>query len=170
MVSDSGATAAASSSTVVAAVIALRRWKGVRVSTAIRSVSEMTPITRPDASTTGRWRTPRSSMSSSASAPVTSSAMVVAGAVITCDTGVSAGTPAATTRSRRSRSVTMPNPSPRSTSTDDELASTMRRAASCTVAAGAAITGSPRSRRLTGRRAGSTTAIASGSRSRCSIS
>ncbi len=60
---------------------------------------------------------PWSSISSSASVPGRSAATVHAGALITSDSGVSGPAPAATTRVRMSRSVTMPSVSPRSTTT-----------------------------------------------------
>ena len=52
------------------------------------------------------------------------------------DTGVSGGTLAATTRLRKSESVTMPSRSPRSTSRQLVPASTINRAASRSVGVG----------------------------------
>ena len=85
----------------------------MRASAAARSASSTTPRTRPVAETTGRWRIPRSSMSSSASAPVRSADTVTAGAVMAAATGSSADMPSAITRVRRSRSVRIPSPSRR---------------------------------------------------------
>ena len=72
----SRAAAAATCSTVAARASAARSWKELRVTTAIRSASSTTPSTRPVGETTGRWRIPRSSMSSSASPPDTSAGTV----------------------------------------------------------------------------------------------
>ena len=79
---------------------------------------------------------PWSSISSSASVPERSGATVHAGALITSEIGVSGPAPSATTRVRRSRSVTMPSRSPRSTSTQVAPGSTIRRAASWTPVSG----------------------------------
>ena len=81
---------------------------------------------------------PWSSISSSASVPVRSAATVQAGALITSHSGVSGPAPAATTRVRMSRSVTIPRPSPRSTTTQVTPASAIPRAASCTLVSGRA--------------------------------
>ncbi len=86
--------------------------------------------------------------------PVRSAATVQAGALITSDSGVSGLAPAATTRVLMSRSVTMPSRSPRSTTVQVTPASTMRRAASCTVVAGGQISGAARTSSRTRRPAG----------------
>jgi hypothetical protein len=64
---------------------------------------------------------------------VRSAATVQAGALITSASGVSDPAPAATTLVRMSRSVTMPNRSPRSTTAQVTPASTIPRAASWTL-------------------------------------
>ena len=103
---------------VLARAIAARRWNELRVATATRSESSTTPITLPVGERTGKWRIPRSSMSSSTSLPMRSAATVYAGALITCAIGPPRSAPAATTRVRRSRSVMIPSvPSPTSTTT-----------------------------------------------------
>ena len=79
---------------------------------------------------------PLSSISSSASVLVRSADTVHAGAVITSDSGVFGSAPAATTRVRMSRSVTIPRRSPSSTTTQVAPASAMRRAASRTLVSG----------------------------------
>ena len=63
------AAASTRSASVAARAIAARRWNELRVATATRSESSTTPITSPVAETTGKWRIPRSSMSSSTSPP-----------------------------------------------------------------------------------------------------
>ena len=70
------AQAAATSSTVFARAIDERRWNELRVATATRSESSTTPTTRPVAERTGKWRIPRSSMSSSTSLPMRSAVTV----------------------------------------------------------------------------------------------
>ena len=147
------ATAAASGLRAISA----RSRNGARRSLAIRSTSSSTPIRRRPASSTGRWRTPWSSISSRASVPVRSPATVQAGALITSDSGVSGAEPAATTRSLMSRSVTMPSWSPRSTTAQVTPASTIRRAASWTVVAGSQTSGAARISSRTGRPAGDST-------------
>ena len=81
-------------------------------------MSSTTPSTWPVGDSTGQWRRPRSNISSSTAPAGRSAAVVNAGADITWLTGASAEIPAATTFTRRSRSVTIPQPrSPRSTTT-----------------------------------------------------
>ena len=70
------AQAAATSAAVAARAIAWRRWNELRVATATRSESSTTPTTRPSGASTGKWRIPRSSMSSSTSLPMRSAVTV----------------------------------------------------------------------------------------------
>ncbi len=96
-------------------------------------------MTWPVADSTGKCRTPRSSMSSSTSEPSWSAVAVYAGADITSRKGVSPSSPAATTRLRRSRSVTMPSvPSASGTTIAVEPAVVAWRAASRTGVSGRA--------------------------------
>ena len=143
--------------------ISRRNRNGVRRSIATRSVSATIPITLRRVSSTGRWRSPRSSISSSTSVPVVSADTVCAGTVMIAETGVSGGTAAATTRLRKSESVTMPRRSPRSTSSELEPAATISRAASRSDASGETITAGRRTSSPTGRRAGSSIAASSSS-------
>ena len=114
-----------------ASAIARRSMIGVWVSFASRSTSVATPISSPPLETTGTCRMPRSIISSISSSPVCSGRTVTTGVVITSPTGVSTGRPAATTRERRSRSVTIPNsPCPASTRIELTPCSSIRAAAS----------------------------------------
>ena len=137
-ITESGSSAAASAISFASPLraIAARSRNGARRSFAIRSTSSSTPSSRLPAVSTGRCRIPWSSISSSASVAVRSAATVQAGAVITSDSGVSGPAPAATTRVRMSRSVTIPRPSFSSTTTQVAPASAIWRAASCTLVAG----------------------------------
>ena len=135
-VSGSAAAASATSPGSAPRAIEARSRNGARRSFAIRSTSSSTPSSRLPAVSTGRCLIPRSSISSSASVPVRSADTVQAGAVITSDSGVPGPAPAATTRVRMSRSVTIPSRSPRSTTTQVAPASAMRRAASWTLISG----------------------------------
>ena len=94
----SSPAAATRSSTVCARVIRRRRKNDERVWTATRSMSSTTPSTSPDPVTTGKWRKPRSSMSSSTSPPSRSGGHVYAGDDIAAVTGSSPVRPAAMTR------------------------------------------------------------------------
>ena len=78
-----------------------------------------------------------------------------AGAVITVLTGSSTDTPAATTRERRSRSVTIPSEPRSATTTEVAPASFISRAASRIVVSGSTTTGSARISESTGWCAGS---------------
>ena len=125
-----------------ASAIARRSMSGVCVSLARRSMSVATPMSSPALETTGTWRMPRSIISSISSSPVCSGRAVITGAVITSPTGVSSGRPAATTRERRSRSVTIPSsPSPRSTRIALTPRSSIRAAASRSDTSGSHTTG-----------------------------
>ena len=132
--------------------MARRRKNEELRSTARRSWSSTMPRTRPFADTTGKCRIPRSSISISTSLPERSLGIVNAGAVMTADTGASPGRSPATTRERRSLSVTIPTESSRSTMRAVAPASVIRRAASRIGVAGAQITGSLRMVALTGSR------------------
>ena len=103
----SSAVAAATAATSRLRAKPARRRNRARRSLAIRSTSSSTPISRLPGSSTGRWRTPWSSISSSASVPVRSPAMVPPAR----SSPPSAGFPAVRRRPTRvlmSRSVTMP--------------------------------------------------------------
>ena len=84
---------------------------------------------------------PWSSIARNASSESRSAPIVTTGDVMTRASGVSGPAPAATTRVRRSRSVTMPISSPRSTSTHAAPSRAMSRAASRTPSVGAQISG-----------------------------
>ena len=101
------------------------------------------PTGRACASTMGRWWMCRPTISSSTSKASASTAPVTGSAVITSVTATPGSTSAASTRVRRSRSVTMPaSRSPSMTSSDDTRCSDITRAASRTVAVVATATGS----------------------------
>ena len=106
----SSEAAPASSSSSRAAVIDQRRSKGLRASRLMRLPAETTPMTRPRASTTGRWFTPACIISMLASGASTSSRTVLTGIVMIEPTGASGEMPPASTFRRRSASVTMPRP------------------------------------------------------------
>ena len=145
-------SSASTTSNVVARAIALRTRKGVRYSAANSSTSETTPTTCPVGATTGTLRTPWSSMSSSTSDASRFGVTVSAGEVITSRIGVPRSSPAATTRVRRSASVTIPTPPSSSGMTTAGLPSTAaRRAASCTGVSGGQISAGPRTSDPTGR-------------------
>ena len=90
---------------------------GLSASSLIRLPEETTPRTFPRASTMGRWLMPACIISMAASGASLSSRMVRTGIVMIALTGVSGVTPAASTLSRRSPSVTMPSPCDDSTRT-----------------------------------------------------
>ena len=87
-----------------------RSMKLCRADAASRSASSRTPITSPRGVSTGMWRNPHSSISINTVSAVRSAVTVRAGALITSAIGTSTGSPAATTRVRKSRSVKMPTP------------------------------------------------------------
>jgi hypothetical protein len=113
----SPAAAAASSAGLAARAMARRSRNGWRACADIRSASSTTPRTWPAADRTGTWWMLRSSMSSRTSPASRPAGTVYAGSVMTAETGVSGLRPAATTRERKSRSVTMPSRSAVRTST-----------------------------------------------------
>ena len=134
----SSVIAAATSGTVADRSTAERTASGLRASSVCRSVDVTIPTTRPP-STTGRWCTPAASISSCASAQVTSAPTTSAGYDATSATTVSAGRPSATSRERRSRSVRTPGPSRPSTSTEETRRSRISPAASRQVTDGSTI-------------------------------
>ena len=85
--------AATTAATSELRAICARSRNGARRSLAIRSKSSSTPISRRPASSTGRCRMPWSSISSSASVPERSAAIVHAGVVMTCASGASGPAP-----------------------------------------------------------------------------
>ena len=139
-----------SSSIVPARVTARRIENDDLFSTATRSWSSTIPMTRPVGEVTGKCLTPRSSMSRSTSLPGRSPGTVNAGAVMTSDTGESLDKPPATTRERRSASVTIPSEPPRSTIRAVAPAAVMRWAASRRVVPGSQMTGELRTAPRTG--------------------
>ena len=114
----------------VTAAIARRIPNHERGWTANRSTSSTTPTSCPRSLTTGACWIPCSSISNRTSPPIRSGGTVYAGIVITASTGVSGDTRAATTRRRRSLSVTMPSCPSRSTTAALAPASVIRRATS----------------------------------------
>ena len=128
-----------------------------------RSVSVTRPRISPSR-TTGRWWTLASRSTVQASCTGIEPSTVLTGRERTRATGVSGPSPWARTRTRKSRSVTMPGVSPR-TMTDETRCSTMVRAASPTVAVSSTQTAARRTRVSTGA-ARSTRKVATGECSR----
>ncbi len=132
--------ASATSSEVAARSIALLIAKGLWRVSPIRSVSVTMPVTAPSTSVTGKWCTPSANIRRSASPAGVWASSVIAGKVATASTGVSKLSRTATTRVRRSRSVTMPHPPRIGTSSEETRSSAMRSAAADTVVVGSADT------------------------------
>ena len=131
--------------------------------TATRSWSVTTPSSVPVGDRTGKWRTLRSSISSSTSPPSRSAPTVYAGALMAADTGASTDMPPATTRVRRSRSVRIPSPpSPSSMTIDVVPACVIRCAASRMESCGPQVSTGSRMSVATGWLAGSGTASGTG--------
>ena len=124
--------------------IALLRANGDCRARPSRSVSVTMPTTVPVPSVTGRWWIPRSSIPRSTSPTRVSADTVTIGLVTISATVASELRPAARTRERRSRSVTIPQSSPTLMRSEDTRCSVIRDATSATVASGGAVTGGRR--------------------------
>ena len=111
----------------------------------------MTPAMEPSGRVTGKWCTPSANIASSASPTSAFSGSVFTGNVAISSRGVSGLRCDASTRERRSRSVTMPQPSRIATSRLETRSAVIRSAAPSTDIPGSAVTGARRTKPPTGR-------------------
>ena len=105
----------------------------------------------PSGPVTGEWCTPSANIASSASATSACSGSVFTGNVAISSTGVSGLRCDASTRDRRSRSVTMPHPWRIGTSRQETCSAAIRSAAADTLIPGSAATGERRTNPPTAR-------------------